>query len=516
MEENWVLQVRNLSKSFPGVTALESVRLDVRRGSVHALMGENGAGKSTLMKTLIGIHTPDGGEIRFKGQRVRVRNPHEALGLGISMIHQELLPFPDLTVAENVWMGREPTRWFPGWLDRQVMNQQTEELLGRLGVHLSPTRKMKELSVAEMQTVEIAKALAYDAEVIIMDEPTSAISDREVESLFRVIADLKQRGVAVIYISHKMDEVFRIADEITVLRDGRYVGTHAAAELDANRLIALMVGRELTGNRTVTKGQSPFVRTASGDGPLVTSASNAGEWALEVRGLSQNGRFRNVSFQVQRGEVLGIAGLMGAGRTELVSAIYGLSPADSGEIRVDGRRVRIASPRDAISHRIAMVTEDRKQYGLVPKMSVKHNLTLANLQRCCRGPLIDHRHENRLADEQIRAFAIKTSHRNQRANHLSGGNQQKIVIAKALLADPKVLILDEPTRGIDIGAKTEIYALISHLASEGKAVILVSSELPEILSLSHRILVMCEGSVTAELSPQNATQEEVLKYAMPQ
>ena len=496
MPQDFVLQVRHLSKSFPGVKALEDVSLDVRRGSVHALMGENGAGKSTLMKALIGIHSPDAGEILFHGRRVRVRNPHEALRLGISMIHQELLPFPDLTVAENVWMGREPTGWFPGWVDRRAMNRLTDELFGRLGVRLSPTHRMRDLSVAQMQTVEIAKALAYNADVIIMDEPTSAISDREVESLFGVIADLKQRGVAVIYISHKMEEVFRIADTITVLRDGRYVATHDAAELDASRLIALMVGRELN---SVFPG----------------STSEAGEVALEVQGLTQVGRFRDVSFQLRRGEVLGIAGLMGAGRTELVSAIYGLTKADAGEIRVNGQAVRIASPRHALSCGIAMVTEDRKQFGLVPRMSVKHNVTLANLKRCSRGPLVDHRQENRVADEQIRTFGIKASHRNQLAVNLSGGNQQKIVLAKAMLTDPAILILDEPTRGIDIGAKAEIYALISRLAGEGKAILLVSSELSEILSLSHRILVMCEGAITVELSPQQATQEEVLKYAMP-
>lgn len=491
-----VLEVRNLSKSFPGVQALENVRLDVRPGTVHAVMGENGAGKSTLMKTLIGIHTPDSGEVLLNGAHVRFRNPHDALRAGISMIHQELLPFPDLTVAENICMGQEPTRWFPGWLDKPAMLRRAQELLGRLGIMISPTRKMKHLSVAEMQTVEIAKALAHNAEVIIMDEPTSAISDREVEALFEVIRDLKRRGVAIIYISHKMDEIFQIADTITVLRDGRYVATHDAKTLDRDRLIGLMVGRELA-------AMCPKSTTEHGD------------VALEVKNLSQPGKFREVSFQVRRGEILGVAGLMGAGRTELMSAIYGLVPASKGEIRVNGRPVRIAGPRDAIDHGIAMVTEDRKQFGLVPTMLVKQNVTLANLRRCCRGWLIDHREENRVADEQIRAFSIKTRNRNQKTSNLSGGTQQKVVVAKALLTDPAILILDEPTRGIDIGAKSEIYAIMTRLASEGMAIIMVSSELPEILTLSHRILVMREGVVTAELNPQGTTQEEILKYAMP-
>jgi len=496
MEPGCVIQIRDVSKSFPGVKALENVCLDVRPGSVHALMGENGAGKSTLMKTLIGLYQPDGGHILLKGTSVRFRNPHEALRAGISMIHQELLPIPDLTVAENICLGQEPTCGFPGWLDRRAMNRRAEELLARLGVAIAPSRKMRALSVSEMQTVEIAKALAHNAEVIIMDEPTSAISDREVDALFEVIGDLKRRGVAIVYISHKMDEIFRIADTITVLRDGRYVATHDARDLDRERLIALMVGRELGAE-------------------FPKSSATLGETALEVRGLTREGKFRDVSFQVRRGEILGIAGLMGAGRTELVSAIFGLAPAETGEIRIGGQPVKIACPRDAIQHGIGMVSEDRKQYGLVPMMSVKENVTLANLRRYCRAGWIERRKENIAADEQIGIYSIKARDRNQTAGSLSGGTQQKIVVAKALLTEPDVLILDEPTRGIDIGAKSEIYAIIAKLAAEGKAIIMVSSELPEVLGLSHRILVMCEGVVTAELDPRRTTQEEVLHYGMP-
>lgn len=495
-----LLRIRDLSKSFPGVKALADVRLDVRPGTVHALMGENGAGKSTLMKTLIGMYMPDSGQILWKGASVRFRNPHEALRRGISMIHQELLPFPHLTVAENICMGQEPTRWLPGWLDKPAMHRRAQGLLARLGVALSPQRTMRELSVAEMQTVEIAKALAYRAQLIIMDEPTSALSQRETDALFSVIGDLTRQGVAVIYISHKMDEVFRIADTITVLRDGHYVATHDAGDLAPGKLIALMVGRELASGPKRRSGRP--------------EQSEGSDIALEVRGLTRAGKFRDVGFQLRRGEVLGIAGLMGAGRTELVSAIFGLAPAEAGEIRVGGRPVRVTSPRDAIAHGIALVSEDRKGYGLVPRMSVKQNLTLASLGRCCRGPLIDHARENRVADEQIRAFAIKTRDRNQTVDRLSGGTQQKIVVAKALLTDPMVLILDEPTRGIDIGAKHEIYAIISRLAGQGKAIIMVSSELPEVLALSDRILVICEGAVTAMLDPRHTTQEEILRYAM--
>ncbi len=356
----------------------------------------------------------------------------------------------------------------------------------------------------------IAKALVHNARIIIMDEPTSAISRREVDALFGMIRDLRRQGVAIIYVSHKMEEIFRIADAMTVLRDGRYVATHAAADLDRDRLIALMVGRELS------TAEAPW------------AAPLPGGVALEVRGLTVTAHAQarhvsgtrrvpsaGVSFQVRRGEILGIAGLMGAGRTELVGALFGLPPAASGEIRVGGRPVRIASPRDAIQNGIAMVSEDRKKFGLVPGMSVKENLTLAALGQCCRGPWIDRRRENRAADEQIRALAIRTRGRDQRVDGLSGGTQQKIVVAKALLTRPTVLILDEPTRGIDIGAKTEIYAIIRGLAAAGTAVIMVSSELPEILALSHRILVMRQRGVTAELDPRRTSQEEILRYAMP-
>ncbi len=491
-----VLQLRNLSKSFPGVQALAGVQLEAAAGEVHALLGENGAGKSTLMKIVSGLDQPDAGEILLKGRPVTFRSPHEALQQGIAMIHQELLPFRELSVAANIFMGQEPVARFLGWLDKPTMLREAGKLLARLGAALSPVQRMGELSVAEMQMVEIAKALAHRAQVIIMDEPTSAISTREVAALFRIIRELKSNGAAIIYISHKLDEIFHIADTVTVLRDGRYVGTHAIHELNEDKLISLMVGRELD--------------VAASQGP-----PPAGEVVLAVRGLTKAGQFREVSFELRRGEIVGLAGLMGAGRTELVSALYGLSQPDCGTMQIHGQPVRIHTPAAAIRHGIGMVSEDRKESGLVLKMSVKHNLTLTSLRQCCRAGFISRRAETRVADESITRFSIKTPHRNQSVAHLSGGNQQKVVLAKALLAGPDILILDEPTRGIDIGAKAEVHGLIRRLAGEGKAILLVSSELPEILALSHRILVMREGVITAEIDPRRSTQAEILNHAMP-
>ena len=478
-----MLRLKEISKTFWVTRALDRVSLTVKRGEVHAVMGENGAGKSTLMKIIAGISIADSGQVEFEGR-------------GISMIHQELLAFPDLTVAENIWMGHEPVHWLPGCLDRPAMLRGAREWLACVGVEIDPSRRMRELSVAEAQTVEIAKALGRQADLFIMDEPTSALSAREAEALFAVIGGLKRRGAAIIYVSHRLEEVFRLADTITVLRDGRHVATAPVAELDAGRLIALMVGREV---------DTGFMRPAEARGTV----------ALEVRGLGRTGRFRNVAFQLHRGEVLGLAGLMGAGRTDVVSAIYGLSPADSGEIAVNGRAVRIASPAGALACGIAMVTEDRKRHGIIPDMSVKHNLTLAALARCCRGPVIRHGVETAMAAEQIQRFNIRTAAPESPAKYLSGGNQQKVVIARALLTGPSILLLDEPTRGIDVGAKAEIYGLIGRLAREGKAILLVSSEMNEILQLCDRVLVMRQGEISAEVRPRETSPEEILGYSMP-
>jgi inositol transport system ATP-binding protein len=475
-----MLQVNAVSKSFGGIQALDRVDLSVQPGTVHAVTGENGAGKSTLMRIIAGLDRPDSGTVRFDGR-------------AIAMIHQELLTFPELSVAENIFMGQEPARF--GWIDRRARDRQARELLAHLGLSLDPARPVRELTVAEQQSVEIAKALRREADLIIMDEPTSALSERESELLFGMIEGLKRRGAAILYISHRMPEIFRLADFITVMRDGRHIATHAARELDEARLIALMVGREL-------------------DHGIARMPHAAGEVLLEVRRLSRPPHFHNVSFTLRRGEVLGLAGLMGAGRTDVATAIYGLDPASSGEILVRGRAVRIASPAAALACGIAMVTEDRKKFGFVPEMSVKENVTLSSLERYAWGPAIRRRAEAAAADEQIRRLGVRSAGRDQPVKDLSGGNQQKVALARALLTDPEILILDEPTRGIDVGAKAEIYRFIDALAGQGKAVLLVSSEMNEILGLSDRILVMREGVVAAEF-PRSTTSEEILRAAMP-
>jgi inositol transport system ATP-binding protein len=478
-----LLQVDGVSKSFWGIRVLDGIKLDVGPGEVHAVTGENGAGKSTLMKIIAGLDQPDAGAMHFSGR-------------GIAMIHQELQSFPDLTVAENIWMGQEPVRRFAGWVDKTRMHRDARELLSRLGVSADPAQPMRNLSVAEQQCVEIAKALARQADLIIMDEPTSALAAHEAESLFRIILDLKSRGVAIIYISHRLTEVLQLSDRITVLRDGRLVTTQPASEMDEDRLIALMVGRPLEHRDT-------------------KAPSETGEVILEVQHLTRAGSFRDVSFSLHRGEILGLAGLMGAGRSDVAAAIFGLAPATSGTIFVHGRPVRIQSPGDALAHRIAMVTEDRKEYGFAPNMSVQENITLSSLRHCCRGPFLQRRAEEAAADRQIATLDVRSSGRDQPVKHLSGGNQQKVVLARALLTDPEIVVLDEPTRGIDIGAKHEIHALIARLAREGKAILLVSSEMNEILALSHRILVLREGAAVAELAASTTTPDEILRHAMP-
>lgn len=493
-----VLRASDIHKDFAGVRALDGVSIDIWPGEVHVLMGENGAGKSTLMNILAGMLRPDAGHIQLRGQRVVFNSPHDAIRHGIAMIHQELMPIPEMTIAENLLLGREPVSGISGWIDRQSMEQEARRLLGLLGMPLNIHRKVSDLSVAEIQTVEIAKTLGRDAAIVIMDEPTSAISDREVETLFTAIGKLKERGVAIVYISHKMDEIFRIADRITVLRDGAYIGTHQAADFDEGKLIAMMVGRELLSLKRPTN-------------PRVDA-----EVVLEVRGLEKSGVFRDINFTLRRGEILGFAGLMGAGRTEVMDALFGLDPADSGEIFVNAKAVRIRRPADAMSQGIGMVTEDRKGCGIVPTLSVAQNATLASLERCCVGNFIVCERERVTAEKTIRQFGIKTSGGRQAISQLSGGNQQKVVIARTLLAEPSIIILDEPTRGIDIGAKAEVYAIINRLADEGKTVILVSSELPEILSLSDRIIVLRQGVAVAELVARETSQEEILKYAMPE
>lgn len=495
MTPDYILQVRALSKAFLGVKALDNVQLDLKKGEVHAIMGENGAGKSTFMKILMGLLTPDAGEIIFEGSELKNNDVNEVLKKGISMIHQEMLIVPELTVAQNIFLGRESTRWLPNWLDDKAIDTQAEALLAQMGVSIRARTPMKHLSVAEMQMVEIAKAISNNAKVIIMDEPTSAISDKEVATLFKIIKDLKQKGVAIIYISHKMDEIFQIADTITVLRDGQYIGTKSAAELDQQSLITMMVGRAI-------------------DNLFPEAVVELGAEVFSVKNLSSEGKFSNINFAVHAGEVLGIAGLMGAGRTEIARAIFGLDTYDSGELWLKGKKIKIQSPHEAIARGIGYVSEDRKGLGFIPGMSVKENITLASLPDYAKGWFVGSESENAAATQMIHDLKIKTTGVEQQVNYLSGGNQQKVVIAKVLQASPQVVILDEPTRGIDIGAKFEIYKLINELTAKGIAVVMISSELPEILGMSHRILVLSKGKQTALLSKQEATQETIMKYAM--
>lgn len=494
MDSAYLLFAKNISKSFPGVKALDNVQLQVEQGKVHAVMGENGAGKSTLMKILIGMCTPDTGEIIYKGQPVKFHSVHDALKSGFSMIHQELLPFPELSVAENIYMGNEPQAMIPGWINTGKRNKDAQRLLDKLGLQISVTRRMKSLSIAEMQMVEIAKALSNKAEVIIMDEPTSAISDRETALLFKQIDELKQQRIAIIYISHKMDEILQIADTITIMRDGRYIATHQAGAISKAELIALIVGRAL--NTVFEKRKNV-----------------PGDVLLSVNGLTGS-KFKDISFSVRSGEVLGIAGLMGAGRTEIAETIFGLKKKSGGTIAIKGKPVTIRSPRDAIKQGIGLITEDRKHTGLVLNGTVKHNLTLAALKQFTKGWFIDRQQEQQAATRQVQQFGIKATSLQQPVGHLSGGNQQKVVLAKVLLNNPDIIILDEPTRGIDIGAKAEIYRLMNTLAAEGKAIIMISSELPEILGLSDRVLVVRNGSISATLSGADATPEKIMQFAM--
>ncbi len=493
MGDEVLLRMTGVSKAFPGVQALDDVHLDVEAGTVHALMGENGAGKSTLMNVLAGIYRPDAGRIELNGSEVHVPDSATALGLGIAMIHQELSAVPEMTVAENMFLGREPVSRL-GLVDKRAMLERTQAVFDKWSIDIRPRRVMKTLSVAQMQMVEIAKAISTDARLIIMDEPTSAIPEREVEHLHRMIRALRESGVAIIYITHKMDEVFRIADMVTVFRDGRHVATRPAAELDRQKLITLMVGRELT---------HMFPK----------EDVEIGEVVLSVRGLTRHGVIHDISFDLRRGEILGLAGLMGAGRTEVLEAIFGVTRIDAGEIVMHGKVVTIKSPADAIEAGMGLLTEDRKLTGIMGVLSVRDNMTIANLNRFSPGGILRKRQMEKACQSQRKALAIKTPSLGQSIRNLSGGNQQKVLVSRWLLTVPEVLMIDEPTRGIDVGAKSEIHRLMTGLAKEGKAILMVSSEMPEILGMSDRVLVMAGGRITADLSRKDVTQEKVLEAA---
>ncbi|KGD82705.1 MULTISPECIES: sugar ABC transporter ATP-binding protein [Pantoea] len=489
----FALEAEGISKFFPGVKALDNVSLRVRPGTVHALMGENGAGKSTLMKCLIGMYRPDQGSIKIKGEPVQFRDTMDALRSGISMIHQELNLVPHMTVAENIWLGREPVKF--GFVDHARLNEETQQLLSRLNIRLKADRLVGELSIASQQMVEIAKAVSWNSDIVIMDEPTSALTETEVAHLFTIIRDLREQGKAIVYISHKMDEIFAITDEISVFRDGSWVGSDSTSAFTRQSLITKMVGRELT--------------------QLFPKFNNAiGEEVLTVRHLSCQDRFSDVSFGVRRGEILGVAGLVGAGRSEVMESLFGMVPFDSGEILIDGVPVAIDSPSVAIEKGMAFLTEDRKKSGLFLVLSVLENMSIVNMPEYSgKGGFVSHVKMAQDCMDQIRRLNIKTPTMDQIINNLSGGNQQKVLIARWLLAQPKILILDEPTRGIDVGAKAEIYRLISELANRGVAIIMVSSELPEILGMSDRIMVMHGGRITGILDKDEADQETILSLA---
>ncbi|MEO0312940.1 MAG: hypothetical protein RL140_170 [Actinomycetota bacterium] len=489
----YIVQMQGITKRFPGVLALNNVQLNLRPGLVHSLMGENGAGKSTLMKILAGVYTLDEGQITLNGEAVKIESPRDGLARGISMIHQELMFIPELTAAENIFLGREIRDQY-GLVSKKAMIAKTQEVFDRWNISIDPSTQMKNLSVAQAQMVEIAKAIAFESKIIIMDEPTSAITEREVERLHAMIRALREAGTAIIYITHKMDEVFSISDEITVFRDGTWVATEKASNMNREKLISLMVGREL--NQLFPKVEAEI-----------------GEVVLEVEGLNRGRQVRNVSFQVRRGEILGFAGLMGSGRSEVLETVFGIYPAESGKIRVKGKEVKIREPHQAIAAGLGLLTEDRKKTGIMGVLSVRDNMIVAALNRFSNVGVLRRGYIEQQCEEQRQALALKTPSLNQLIQNLSGGNQQKVLISRWLLTDPDILIIDEPTRGIDVGAKSEIHRLMSELAKQGKAIIMVSSEMPEILGMSDRVVVMCEGQLVGEVSRKEATQEKIMELA---
>jgi len=494
----FALEMRGISKSFPGVRALDDVSLRVRPGMVHALMGENGAGKSTLMKCLFGIYRADAGHIELGGRRVDFHSAHDALRAGVSMIHQELAIVPERTVSENIWLGREPELGLGPlrFLDHARMRRDTADLMANLDMDIGPTERMGALSISKQQACEIAKAVSYEASVVVMDEPSSSLTETETEHLFRIIRDLRAKGVSIIYISHKMSEIFRIADEVSVMRDGKMLGTWAAGDLDEDRLIRLMVGRE-TGSRFPPLDSTP------------------GETRLEVRNLSSaNPRsFRGVSLTLRRGEILGIGGLVGAQRTELVESIFGLRALASGEILIDGKAVRLRSPVDAISHGVGLITEDRRGSGIFPLLSITSNTAVASLGRYTKAGFLRHGTIETEASKLNEALRTRMPGMGSPIQDLSGGNQQKVLVSRWLMTLPDILIMDEPTRGIDVGAKFEIYSIMADLARNGKSIIMVSSEMPELLGMSHRVMVLCAGRHTGTLARGEADQENIMRLA---
>jgi inositol transport system ATP-binding protein len=490
----YLLEVDNVRKAFPGVLALDDVSFRLKRGHVHALMGENGAGKSTLMKIISGIYTPDSGSFKLKGQEISLASPLDALRYGIAMIHQELNLMAYMTVAENIWIRREPLNAL-GLVRHDEMRRRTKELFERLDIGIDPETEVRDLSVASRQMVEIAKAVSYDSDILIMDEPTSALTDREVEHLFKIIRTLKAQGKGIVYITHKMNELFEIADEVSVFRDGRFVGEHPAADVTRDEIIHLMVGREIT--QMFPKETVPI-----------------GEVALSVRNLALDGRFRDISFDLRKGEILGFAGLVGSGRSNVAETLFGVTPATSGTIAIDGQDIAVRNPGVAMDAGMAFLTEDRKESGCFLLLDVMANMQIALLRRGhAVGGFVKEREIEALCQQQKARLRVRTPDLEEPVLNLSGGNQQKVLIARWLMTKPRILILDEPTRGIDVGAKAEIHKLITELAGQGVAVMMISSELPEVLGMSDRILVMHEGRMTGIVDRKDATQVRIMELA---
>ncbi len=494
--EDTILSVKGIDKSFTGVHALKGVKFDLLPGEIHAFVGENGAGKSTLMKILTGIYQKDAGEIYYQGKPFHPKNPGDSVKLGIGIIHQELNMMDHLTVAQNIFIGRESTKSGGILLDEKKQNRRARELFKHLNMNIDPMETLGNLTVGKQQMVEIAKAVSHDLKVLILDEPTAALTETEINELFTIMRDLASKGVGMIYISHRMDEIDEIADRVTVLRDGEYVGTRNIGEVTKEEIINMMVGRVIY-EKPKEKSNVPQ------DAPVV----------LKVTGLSAGRMVKDVSFELRKGEILGFAGLMGAGRTETARAIFGADRIDSGEILVNGKPVNITNPMDAVSCGIGYLSEDRKRYGLALGLSVTDNAILASYDDYEHGAFIHKKNIENVTGQYVRKLKVKTPSLDQLVKNLSGGNQQKVVIAKWLIKNSDILIFDEPTRGIDVGAKSEIYTLMNDLAARGKSIIMISSELPEVLRMSDRIVVMCEGRVTGELDIEEATQEKIMEYA---
>lgn len=494
MAQNNVLEVKHISKSFPGVKALDDVSFSVREGSVHVLCGENGAGKSTLMKIINGIYAPDSGETFIRGEKVEIESPIKAGELGISMIFQELNYMPEMSIEESLFVGRWPKK-IGGRIDWKTIREKTLQLLKQEGLGFNPETKLKELSISNLQMLEILKAISRDADIIIMDEPTSSITSKEVETLFAKIADLRARGKAIVYISHKMDEIFRIADEISILRDGKVIETRPRDQLDIDSVITLMVGRAL--GQGYPKEDVPH-----------------GEVVLEVEHFGGPSGFNDVSFNVKEGEIVGFAGLVGAGRTETVRALFGLDEHSQGGVKIRGKTSRLSNVQDSIRNGIVMLSEDRRRFGIIPVRDVKENVTLASMEQFFQNGYLDRANERNKVKEICDRVNVKMSSIDVQVSTLSGGNQQKVVLAKWMLRGPDVLILDEPTRGIDVGAKFEIYKLMTNIVKEGKSIIMVSSDLPELIGMCDRIYVMASGQITGELKRTEFSQEKIMRYAM--